>query len=244
MARQEWTQGRRVLGAVGLVVALLGVAVATWLSVQDDPELLLVGDSIMRQTGPALVEELPGHEVDNRGVNGSGLLTPSVYDWVGRLPGLVAQSRPEATVVLFIGNYANEEDWWIGPDGAPVAPNTPTFFREWRAQAEEVVATLEEAGTDIYWVLPPPVASDSGNETINGLRAVYRDLAADHPGITLVDAAPPLTDSTGQFRWAIPDGEGGELQVRAPDGVHLTPDGARRLASVIATAITEAGAED
>jgi hypothetical protein len=238
MARQESTRGRRALGAVGLVLALLGVAVATWLSVRDEPELLLVGDSIMRQTGPALVDELPGYEVDNRGVNGSGLLAPSVYDWVARLPGLVAQTRPEATVVLFIGNYADEEDWWIGPDGTPVAPNTPAFFSEWRAQAEEVVATLEQAGTDIYWVLPPPVASASGNETITGLREVYRDLAADHPDITLVDAAPPLTDGTGEFRWTIPDGEGGEPQVRAADGVHLDPEGARRLARVIAAAIT------
>ena len=239
MARQESPRGRHALGAVGVVLALLGVAVATWLSVQDEPELLLVGDSIMRQTGPALVDELPAYEVDNRAVNGSGLLTPAVYDWVDRLPGLVAQARPEATVVLFIGNYAEEEDWWIGPDGVPVAPGTPAFFSAWRAQADEVVAILEQAGTDIYWVLPPPVASAWGNETINGLRAVYRDLAADHPGITLVDAAPPLTDGTGQFRWSVADGEGGELPVRAGDGVHLAPDGARLLAQVIASAVLE-----
>ena len=100
-------------------MALLAVGVATWLSIEDEPDVLLVGDSIMRQTGPALTEGLPDREVDNRGVNGSGLLNPQVYDWVDRLPGLVAQSRPEATVVLFIGNYAPEEAWWIGADGSP-----------------------------------------------------------------------------------------------------------------------------
>lgn len=226
---------------VAAVVAVALVGVVTWLSVRDEPEVLLVGDSILRQTGPALSDELPEHEVDNRAVNGSGLLNPMVYDWVDRLPGLLGRTRPESTVVLFIGNYAAEEDWWIGPDGTPVAPNTPEFFSEWRAQADQVASMLEEAGTDIYWVLPPPVAAPAGNETVLGLREVYRDLAADHPGITLVDGAPPLTDEQGRFLWSVPDGEGGEVPLRAGDGVHLAPEGARRLAATIAAAITEAG---
>lgn len=242
MAQTAAVSRWRAFGAVAVVLALVGVGIATWLSVRGEPGVLLVGDSIMRQTGTAIADELPGYEVDNRGVNGSGLLSPEVYDWVDRLPGLLAQSRPEATVVLFIGNYTHEEDWWLGPDGVPVAPDTPAFFSEWRAQAEEVVSILEASGTDIYWVLPPPVASDVGNETIIGLRQVYRDLAADHPGVTLVDASPPLTDGTGKFMWSAPDPQGGDVQLRAGDGVHLAEAGARRLGEWIAAAVLD-GAE-
>jgi hypothetical protein len=237
MAQTVTASRWRALGVVAVALTLVGVGIATWLSVRDEPDVLLVGDSVMRQTGPALDDELPGYEVDNRGVNGSGLLSPQVYDWVERLPGLLAQTRPEATVVLFIGNYAQEKDRWIGPDGAPVAPDSAAFFSEWRSQAEEVVTMLEASGTDIYWVLPPPVASEVGNETILGLREVYRDLAADHPQMTLVDAASPLTDGTGEFKWSVPDGAGGELQLRVGDGVHLAPEGARRLAEQIAAAV-------
>jgi hypothetical protein len=167
-----------------------------------------------------------------------------VYDWVERLPGLLAQSRPEATVVLFIGNYAKEPDWWIGPDGEPIPPNTPEFFAAWRGQAELVVDRLEAAGTDIYWVLPAPVASDEGNRTINGLRELYRDLAVDHPSITLIDASPPLTDGTGRFVWSVVGPAGTDVQLRAGDGVHLAPGGARRLARRIATAVTEGSFAD
>jgi hypothetical protein len=225
--------------AVLAVAALVGIGVVAWWRAADKADVLLVGDSIMRQTGPALAEELPDREVENRGVNGSGLLNPQVYDWVERLPGLLAQTRPEATVVLFIGNYAPEEEWWIGADGEPVPPNTPEFFAEWREQAELVVDRLEAAGTDIYWVLPPPVVTDESNETVDGLRQVNRDLAADHPGIILVDASPPLTDGAGRFVVTVPDGEGGMLELRVGDGVHLGDEGARRLAAQIAAAIRE-----
>ena len=74
---------------------------------------------------------------------------------------------PEKTVVLFIGNYAPEDQWWIGPDGKPVRPDSPQFFAEWRAQSEKIVTELEASGTEIYWVLPPPVGNDAGNETIH-----------------------------------------------------------------------------
>jgi hypothetical protein len=217
--------------------ALVGIGAVAWRIALDEDDVLLVGDSILRQTGPALADELPDREVHNRAVNGSGLLSPQVYDWVERLPGLLAQTQPEATVVLFIGNYALPQDWWTGPDGEPVPPATPAFFREWREQAELVVAQLEAAGTDVFWVLPPPVASDAGTVTIDGLREVYRDLAADHPGVTLVDAAPPLTDDQGRFLWSVPDGQGGTVPLRAPDGVHLAEEGARRLAAAIAAAV-------
>jgi hypothetical protein len=229
---------RTALAVVALVVALGGIGVFAWIAATDQPDVMLVGDSIMRQTGPALTSALPDHELDNRGVNGSGLLNPGVYDWVDRLPGLLAQNTPEATVVLFIGNYAKEPGWWIGPDGQPVPPNTSAFFDEWRAQSEVVVGMLEDAGTDIYWVLPPPVASDVGNQTINGLREVYRDLAEDHPSITLVDAAPTLTNGTGSFVWSVTRGDGKEIQLRTGDGVHLAPGGAQRLARAIAEKVS------
>ena len=223
--------------AVLIVFVMVVIGLAAWIWIRDEPDVLLVGDSIMRQTGPSLTDELSGYEVDNRGVNGSGLLNPAVYDWVDRLPGLVAQTQPEATVVLFIGNYAPEDEWWVGPDGEPVRPNTSGFFSEWRDQAERIVDILELSDTDIYWVLPPPVASPSGNETIAGLRDVYRQLAVDHPEITLVDASPSLTGGTGEFQWSIIDADGTETQLRAGDGVHLAEGGAGLLAEEIAVAI-------
>lgn len=222
-----------------VVGLLVGIGWATWNATRDKADVLLVGDSIMRQTGPALTRELSGLEIDNRGVNGSGLLNPDVFDWVDRLSGLLAQNRPEATVVLFIGNYAKEADWWIGSDGVPIAPNTPAFFAAWHEQAELVVDQLEAAGTDIYWVLPPPVLSDEGNLTINGLREVYRRLAVDHPAVNLVDASPPLTDGTGSFVWSVQGPDGGDVQIRAGDGVHLAPGGADRLGRRIAAEVEQ-----
>lgn len=228
-----------VIAAVLVAIVLIGLGTVTWLVATEEPDILLVGDSIMRQTGPELDRVLPDQEIDNRGVNGSGLLNPQVYDWVERLPSLLARDRPEATVVLFIGNYAVEGEWWTDRAGNPVPPNTEAFFAEWRAEAEKVVRLLEDAGTDIYWVLPPPVLSPEGTETVNGLRAVYRDLASAHPSVTLVDAAVPLGDDTGAFIGETTASDGSVVVLRSGDGVHLAEGGARRLAVHLAEAIVE-----
>ncbi|MEL7208223.1 MAG: GDSL-type esterase/lipase family protein [Actinomycetota bacterium] len=225
------------LVVVAVLAVVAGAGVLAWLDVRGERDVLLVGDSIMRQTGPALEEALPSHSIDNRGVNGSGLLNPQVYDWVDRLPGVVARARPETTVVLFIGNYAPEDEWWIDAAGDPVPPDTEAFYAEWREQAERIVAILEESGSDIVWVLPPPVSSAAGNRTIAGLRAVYEDLAAAHPSITLVDAAPPLSDDDGAYVGSVVLPDGGVVDLRTGDGVHLAPTGAALIAEEIAAAI-------
>lgn len=231
--RRRWLAAAAMLGLVG---ALAG---AYWMGLRDDPDVLLVGDSIMRQSGPPLGDHIEGFDVVNAGVNSSGLLNPQVYDWVDALPPLLQVHRPEATVVLFIGNYAPPGDWWQDDDGQPVAPATPAFFAEWAEQADEIVRHLQEAGSEIYWVLPPPVSPAEGAEIVDGLRRVYRDLAERHPDVTLIDASPALSDD-GSFTFTV-RGRGDEVvQVRAADGVHLTPAGARRLATAITDAV-EAG---
>src|SRR4051812_7951313 len=99
------TRARLVTGVVlGLVVAVL---VAKFVLIQPE-RVLLVGDSIMRQTGPALDDSF-GRDVsiDNEAVNGSGLLTPHDVDWPKRLARLVADDDPAVVVFLFIGNYTD-----------------------------------------------------------------------------------------------------------------------------------------
>ena len=69
-------------------------------------DVLLVGDSIMRSTGPALAHQLGDRcRVHNEGVNGSGLLTPGVFPWPRHLAASLNRFDPDLVVMLFIGNY-------------------------------------------------------------------------------------------------------------------------------------------
>ena len=75
----------RVVGLVVLGLLAVGVGVGEALTPSTE-HVLLVGDSIMRQTGPALTRQLGDeYTVHNEGVNGSGLLTPAVFDWADQL---------------------------------------------------------------------------------------------------------------------------------------------------------------
>jgi hypothetical protein len=68
------------IGRLVLVVAcLLGAAVSC--SSDGPTRVLLVGDSVMRQLGPALADQLPDDvRVRNEAVSGSGLLSPTLVE--------------------------------------------------------------------------------------------------------------------------------------------------------------------
>ncbi len=212
-------------------------ATATTGAAPEPTRVLLAGDSIMRQTGPAL-EGLfgPGVTVANEAVNGSGLLTPGQVDWVARLQQLVVDDDPDVVVVLFIGNYT-DTDYWIADDGQPVMQDSLAFFSLWAAQADRVMEVLESSDADVYWVLPPPEFTPQNAEITTGLRQVYTELAGRWPRIHLIDANDALAGPSGEYLDSV-TGPGGEVvPLRAPDTVHLTDAGASRLADTIHGAI-------
>ena len=128
------TRPRTILGVALVATALLlaGLALVDPTAAQSEPattttapataapttvppstpppprDVLLVGDSIMKSTGPALADQLGDrYRVHNEGVNGSGVLTPDVFDWPAQLPASLNQFDPDVVVMLFIGNYTS-----------------------------------------------------------------------------------------------------------------------------------------
>jgi hypothetical protein len=188
----------------------------------DGPRrVLLVGDSVMNQVAPPLARDLPDDDVRNESVYGSGLLTPDYLDWPAQLRTLLDRYHPDEVIFLFVGNYElGGSEGYTTAQGHHVADRQdPTFFRAWQAQAQRMTDATEAAGADVVWVLPPPMAHADDQAVVDGLRDGYEQL-----GTSTVDADDALADDDGGFvaRW------------RDPDGVHLDPEGARRLAALIA----------
>lgn len=227
-----------------IAVAIVVLLAASGCSLFDKTvDVLYIGDSIMVQTGPfaelALVTE-PG--VDSaktrvEAVNGTGLLTPGLKDWMGEADELVNTYKPKVVVVLFIGNYT-DGDFWIDDAGQPVPGDYgPTFFAEWGGEAEAFSAKLAAKGARVDWVLPPPLAGDEGNRRSEAMRATYEDLQARVPSIGLIDGKAAVGGLDGEWTWRREGVNGGEVTVRQGDSVHLTDDGGRLMAREIARTV-------
>jgi len=219
-------------GAVVVAVAF-GV---WWFAIRDTREkVLLVGDSLMKQTAPTL-EAMLGKDVnvETEAVNGTGLLSRPQYDWLGKLPGIVDDFDPKVVVVSFNGNCATP----VGLDPKkPIDCDTPEFYAQWAEAAERATVILESKGAKVFWVTPPPELVSPAVERAKKLGDIYRRLAAEHHEVGIIDGYKALADENGNYEATQPDANGNEVPLRAPDTVHFTEQGARRFAFPIALAV-------
>lgn len=234
-----------VLGTVGIIISIFGAAAFSFLLTREDSgaqgepvRVLLIGDSIMNQAGAFVEETLEDDddigdvEVRNEGRNGTGLLTPGVFDWQARAKRYVAEFQPDVVVVLFVGNYTSDE-LWVNEGGVPVEGYTDEWFDEWEGQARELQEILVSTGADIYWVNPPPMLADEGERRVTNFRLIHRRIAEDWTNTVLIDGTDVLSDDDGNYAFELPDENGVFEQMRTIDSVHLTTAGARVLADEI-----------
>jgi hypothetical protein len=94
-------------------------------------------------------------------------------------------------------------------------------------------------GAHVLWVGMPPM-QDPGLEAalvhLNDLVRVQVAHAKDH-GANYLSSTPSLGDKKGAYTGFLPDASGAEVNVRTPDGIHLTPGGGARLAAAVNGAI-------
>ena len=98
-------------------------------------------------------------------------------------------------------------------------------------------------GAAPFWVLTPPIAG-SYDRRATTISWGYLGIANEWPGTQYVDEHRAFGGPDGGFAAYLPVGPGGSMvKVRADDGVHFTPDGARWFAQVeVATVMNAFGA--
>lgn len=231
-----------------VVLALVGTVAPGCSLVSQKTEVLFIGDSIMNGTKPFLTGQLSAQPdigpVDTRvdARNGTGLLTPALYDWVGKAPGMASTYRPKIVVVQFVGNYTGGTDppFWKDAQGNDVPAYTDAWFAEWGQQARKLTSAFEAKGAKVFWVLPIPLAGEDGKQREAKLRATYEAIQQDHPNVGFIDGRKALGGDQGQWVWSRPGIDGTDVTVRVADGLHLTEDGGRLLAREISTTIAPA----
>jgi hypothetical protein len=235
---------RRTLSiwCVGLALTLALTALPACGLFDSKVDVLLIGDSIMRQSGEYVEDtlearpDIEGVEVKNAGKNGSGLLTPGTYDWHEEAAGMIEKYDPDIVVVLFIGNYTSDDLYRL-PDGTPVEGYTPEWFQAWGVEGDRLMEVITAGGADVWWVQPPPMIDGEGARRVEEMRATYQALVDRWPATGLIDGTAALAGPDGRYAESLPD-ENGQMQaVRVSDTVHLTPYGSQLMADAISDAI-------
>jgi hypothetical protein len=200
--------------------------------------MFIGGDSMVGQFGPMLevrAEESNMVEAEVIYEFESGITRPDFIDWPARLRQVREDQDPDVLVLFFGGNDAQD----IRVDGVWVPFGTDEWIAEYRARVGGLMTELEDDGREVYWMGMPIVSSDTFRERVVILNEVYESEAAKHDRVHYVESWSVFTGPDGEYSEYLPNAEGDLVDMRLNDGIHLTTDGAIRLAAVVYDVIAE-----
>jgi lysophospholipase L1-like esterase len=196
----------------------------------------LAGDSMIGELANAFI----GHVTGNAAVRafedmqiGTGLARPDVYNWPAAVAKELQQKQPPDVVVLTFGAN-DDQDMMAGSHYLVRA--TPAWQAEYAHRVALVMNEVAGSGRLLVWVEVPPVARPRLQQTDQIIDRILRQQAATHHGVLLVDPGRVVAPG-GHFTQYLPAPGGQQVQVRDPDGVHVTPAGADRVLPLLLAAI-------
>jgi hypothetical protein len=192
-------------------------------------DVLLLGDSIMEELSDALTSGVEDGGVD-RATFRLGPSLPHTPADVVLLERTLASVAPDV-VVLHIGHWERLEVLGDFATGARTAPGT------YRSEVVEPALDLVAAtGARLLWVSPIPVEDPDEGLFVARLAGEWREALRGRAGATWVDVLPAIAPG-GSFVATLPGPDGEPRAVRRGDGIHLCPDGQRRVAEVVVAAM-------
>ncbi|HEX9260118.1 MAG TPA: DUF459 domain-containing protein [Acidimicrobiales bacterium] len=200
------------------------------------PRLYIAGDSTAGGLAAALkpLVEPTGVEVRVDYKNSSGLTRPDFYDWPSRLRAQMAALSPDMVIVQFGGNDAQPITL---ADGRKVNVDKPEWTAEYGRRVGDAMDVLSADGRKVVWVGVPSARSAAFNGRLVVLRNALLAQAAVHPSVTFVDPWPMFQGVLGTYSDFAIDADGQARDMRAQDGFHLNPTGARRLGRYVADVV-------
>jgi hypothetical protein len=194
--------------------------------------VLIVGDSIGLDMGGPLQSDLAGTGVVNAALDAresTGLTRPDYFNWPGELTSDMKMAQPQVVVVMIGANDAQD---FLGP------PDVPYTSTEWNTLYAQRVAQFmqiaQSAGAAVVWVGMPPMQNAGLSAQMSDVNAVVqRQAAAAHPPVTFLAMDKVLGTAQGGYTAFITNAAGQIVNVRAPDGTHLTPGGGQVVAQQV-----------
>ncbi|MEI6646617.1 MAG: DUF459 domain-containing protein [bacterium] len=199
--------------------------------------VLMIGDSMMRLLGNALEKELgkiPDVKASSFTSLGSGLARLDAFDWMAKSIALMDEKKP-STVIVSLG--ANDHQVLVDLTGKKILVDTPAWSQEYGRRISQIMGLLIQGGAKrIIWLTLPDMKDPTHQRYAQTVNKIVAEQAATHPAVTLFDTAPILARKQGKFVSYVMGADGSVITVRDPDGIHLSTDGAKRLAQALALA--------
>ncbi len=197
-------------------------------------ELWVVGDSMVQFFGDtfvSLAETSALVQATSEPVLASGLSRPDYFDWPTRIAEIMTNHDPDAVVVMFGGNDAQNiraadgnwherfEDFWL---------------QEYRRRIARVMDLVtSDKDRILLWVGQPPMRRQGFDQRMQLVNNLYRTEAAGRERVRYVDLRELFTDSSGKYAKYLPDESGKLVDVRLSDGVHLSHWGGEWLSALL-----------
>jgi hypothetical protein len=166
----------------------------------------------------------------------TGMSRPDYYDWPAHLEEDTAAGNPEA-VVLLMG--ANDDQPLQTADGGVADFATPAWIAEYGRRVGALMDRLHDEGRLVVWVGLPVMRAPDFAARMDVVDDAFRRQAARRPGVIFLDSRRLFGDARGAYTAYLPDESGALTLMRAPDGVHLSPQGGTRLAQAVLRLIRE-----
>ena len=204
-----------------------GAAVAA-----EKPNVLFVGDSLMKEVGRSCRRQLIrlGGEAEVESSIGSGLARFDVYDWAAKLREKLG-AKPSAVVALLGANDDQDMDSLSGP----LKYGTPDWSEAYGRRVDMLLAAAKESGTKMWWIGLPRMKDARSDAHATLVNDIIRARIAASPAadVTFVDISETYAVNGKYSSFILLPPNNQVVEVRAADGIHFNRAGADHLAALI-----------
>jgi hypothetical protein len=161
--------------------------------------------------------------------SGTGLARPDVFDWMQEYPAMIGSEHPDAVIVA-IG--ANDGQGFV-EDGKVLAFGSDAWMQVYQDRIAAFLSLLTQNGATVVWVGLPPMKSAQYNEKAAVINRVTYTVVSRTPQASWWNPLPHVGDESGRYREFQTTPDGRTTRLRAPDGIHLSDEGAMLLSSAL-----------
>jgi lysophospholipase L1-like esterase len=202
--------------------------------------VLVVGDSVGLDMGGPLQSTLASTGVVNAALDAresTGLTRPDYFNWPAELAQDMRTAQPQVVVVMIGANDAQD---FLGPPDVPYG--SPRWNDLYAQRVSQFMQIAGSGGALVVWVGMPPMQNPGLNAQMSDVNTIVAQRAAQaKPPVHFIPTDKSLGTAQGGYTAFVTNPAGQIVNVRTPDGTHLTPGGGQVAAQQVIAALQGLG---